>query len=327
MEKLREPILQVEHLKVYFPVKKTRIGEKQRYVHACDDISFEVYRGETFGIVGESGCGKTTTGKAIVKINKPTGGTIRYKGRDIFGKMRRAESQEMRKKLQIIFQDPFSSLNPRYTVERIIAEPMNIHKIGDRKSRHARVLELMNDVEMRVEQLTKFPHEFSGGQRQRIGIARALALNPEIIVCDEPVSALDVAIQAQVLNLMCDLQEKHALTYIFISHNLSVVKHICDRIAVMYLGQFVELADQEELFDHPLHPYTKGLLAAIPVPDPNIPSLADVLEGDVPTPIDPPAGCRFCARCPHAMDRCKSVAPEYREVKPGHFVACHMYND
>lgn len=327
MEKTREPILQVEHLKVYFPVKKTRINEKQRYVHACDDISFEVYRGETFGIVGESGCGKTTTGKAIVKINKPTAGTIRYKGKDIFGKMHHAESQELRKKLQIIFQDPFSSLNPRYTVERIIAEPLNIHKIGDRKSRHERVLELMNDVEMRVEQLTKFPHEFSGGQRQRIGIARALALNPEVIVCDEPVSALDVAIQAQVLNLMCDLQEKHKLTYIFISHNLSVVKHICDRIAVMYLGQFVELADQEELFANPLHPYTKGLLAAIPVPDPNVPSLADVLEGDVPTPIDPPAGCRFCARCPHATDRCRSTAPEYREVKPGHFVACHMYND
>lgn len=230
----REPLLQVEHLKVYFPVRKSKIGEKQRYVHACDDLSFTVYRGEVFGIVGESGCGKTTTGKALVKIVKPTSGVICYRGKDIYRDLTREEAFAFRRKMQIIFQDPYSSLDPRFTVRRIIQEPLDIHREGTPEDRRQRVEQLMRDVEMRPEQLTKFPHEFSGGQRQRIGIARALALNPEVIVCDEPVSALDVVIQAQVLNLMCDLQDKYSLTYIFVSHNLSVVKHICNRIAVMY---------------------------------------------------------------------------------------------
>ena len=322
----KDVLLQVEHLKVYFPVRKVKIGEKQRYVHACDDLSFSIYRGETFGIVGESGCGKTTTGKALVKIVKPTSGVIRYEGKDIYRDFNRREAFEFCRKMQIIFQDPFSSLDPRFTVQKIIQEPLDIHRIGTPAERRKRVEELMQEVEMHSEQLTKFPHEFSGGQRQRIGIARALSLNPELIVCDEPVSALDVAIQAQVLNLMCDLQDKHKLTYIFVSHNLSVVKHICTRIAVMYLGKFVELADKEELFKNPLHPYTVGLLDAIPVPDPTVPSLMAGIEGDVPTPIDPPPGCRFCKRCPHPMPVCQSQDPEFREVAPGHFVACHKYD-
>ena len=319
----REVLLEVENLKVYFPVKKTKLGEKQRYLHACDNVSFKVYRGETFGIVGESGCGKTTNGKALVKIAKPISGTVRYAGKDIYKDFSRKEDFDFCRKLQIIFQDPFSSLDPRFTAERIIREPLDIHNVGSKSERHQRVIELMQEVDMREEQLTKFPHEFSGGQRQRIGIARALALNPELIVCDEPVSALDVAIQAQVLNLMCDLQAKYGLTYIFVSHNLSVVKHICDRIAVMYLGQFVELADSDELFRNPLHPYTVGLLDSIPIPDPDVPSLKSGLDGDVPTPIDPPAGCRFQSRCPHATDLCRQKSPEFREMSPGHFVACH----
>ena len=322
----KDVLLQVENLKVYFPVRKTKVGEKQRYVHACDDLSFSVYRGETFGIVGESGCGKTTTGKALVKIVKPTSGVIRYEGKDIYRDFDRRASFAFCRKMQIIFQDPFSSLDPRFTVQKIIQEPLDIHSVGTRAERRKRVEELMQEVEMHTEQLTKFPHEFSGGQRQRIGIARALALNPELIVCDEPVSALDVAIQAQVLNLMRDLQDRHKLTYIFVSHNLSVVKHICTRIAVMYLGKFVELADKEELFKNPLHPYTVGLLNAIPVPDPTIPSLMAGIEGDVPTPIDPPPGCRFCTRCPHALPVCEREDPQFREVAPGHFVACHKYD-
>ena len=322
----KDVLLQVENLKVYFPVRKTKVGEKQRYVHACDDLSFSVYRGETFGIVGEAGCGKTTTGKALVKIVKPTSGVIRYEGKDIYRDFDRRASFAFCRKMQIIFQDPFSSLDPRFTVQKIIQEPLDIHRVGTRAERRKRVEELMQEVEMHTEQLTKFPHEFSGGQRQRIGIARALALNPELIVCDEPVSALDVAIQAQVLNLMRDLQDRHKLTYIFVSHNLSVVKHICTRIAVMYLGKFVELADKEELFKNPLHPYTVGLLNAIPVPDPTIPSLMAGIEGDVPTPIDPPPGCRFCTRCPHALPVCEREDPQFREVAPGHFVACHKYD-
>ena len=318
-----EILLEVEHLKVHYPVKKSRIGERQRWLHACDDVSFNVYKGETFGIVGESGCGKTTTGKAAVKIVKPTSGVIRYGGKDIYRDFTRKEDFEFRRKLQMIFQDPFSSLDPRFTVGRIIGEPLAIHRVGTRAERQQTVKRLMAEVDMREDQLTKFPHEFSGGQRQRIGIARALALNPELIVCDEPVSALDVAIQAQVLNLMCDLQDRYGLTYIFVSHNLSVVKHICSRIAVMYVGQFVELAETEELFRNPLHPYTVGLLQAIPVPDPKVPSLMATLEGDVPTPIDPPDCCRFQSRCPKATKICSECAPTYREVSPGHFVNCH----
>lgn len=273
--------------------------------------------------MGESGCGKTTTGKAIVKLVKPTGGKIFYQGRDIYARATKAEELAYRRKLQIIFQDPFSSLDPRFTVGRTIGEPLEIHRLGSKTERRDRVLELMDEVGLKREHFTRFPHEFSGGQRQRIGIARALSLRPELIVCDEPVSALDVSIQAQILNLMKDLQEKHGLTYIFISHNLSVVKHICTRIGVMYLGNFVELAESGEIFDHPLHPYTKGLLQAIPVPDPERLSLSAGLEGDVPSPISPPSGCVFHTRCKYCTEQCKQEKPLLQEAAPGHFVACH----
>lgn len=321
---MSEYLIEVENLQVHYPVKRDKLTEPKRVLKAVDGVSFYVCKGETFGIVGESGCGKTTTGKAILKLVKPTGGTIRFRGRDIYQKTTRKEELEFRKKLQIIFQDPFSSLDPRFTVGKTIGEPLEVHKIGTKKERIERIYELMDEVGLKREQFTRFPHEFSGGQRQRIGIARALCLQPELIVCDEPVSALDVSIQAQVLNLMKDLQEKYGLTYIFVSHNLSVVKHICDRIGVMYLGNFVEIASDKEIFDNPLHPYTNGLLQAIPVPDPEIKSLTAGLEGDVPSPISPPSGCVFHTRCKFCTERCKCEKPELREVSAGHFVACHM---
>lgn len=324
---MRENLLDVKNLQVYYPVKRDKFSEPKRVLKAVDGVSFCVKKGETFGIVGESGCGKTTTGKAVVKLVKPTGGKIFYKGQDIYSHVSKKSELEYRRKLQIIFQDPFSSLDPRFTVGRTIGEPLEIHKVGTKQERRERVLELMNEVGLKKEQYTRFPHEFSGGQRQRIGIARALSLQPELIVCDEPVSALDVSIQAQILNLMKDLQEKYSLTYVFISHNLSVVKHICNRIGVMYLGNFVELATSEDMFARPLHPYTVGLLDAIPVPDPENPSLMAGLEGDVPSPISPPAGCVFHTRCKYCVERCTHERPELREVEPGHFVSCHRYSD
>ncbi len=320
---MSEYLLEIRDLQVHYPIKRDKILDPNRVLKAVDGVSFHVAEGETFGIVGESGCGKTTTGKAIVKLVTPTGGKIFYRDRDIYDHPSKAEEFSYRRKLQIIFQDPFSSLDPRFTVGRTIGEPLEIHKMGTKAERKERIYELMNEVGLKKEQFTRFPHEFSGGQRQRIGIARALSLQPELIVCDEPVSALDVSIQAQILNLMKDLQEKHSLTYVFISHNLSVVKHICNRIGVMYLGNFVEIASSEEIFSHPLHPYTNGLLEAIPVPDPEKPSLSAGLEGDVPSPISPPSGCVFHTRCKFCMEKCKNEKPTLKEVAPGHFVACH----
>jgi oligopeptide/dipeptide ABC transporter ATP-binding protein len=320
---MSNPLLEVQNLKLYYPVKvkKNVLRSEKRYVKAVDDISFTVNQGETFGLVGESGCGKSTTGKTIVKLLRPTDGHILFEGKDIFAP---ENKDDLTTKIQIIFQDPYSSLDPRFTVGRCISEPMVVHKIGTPKEREERVRHLMNDVGLRPEHYTKYPHEFSGGQRQRIGVARALALNPSLIVCDEPVSALDVSIQAQILNLMQDLQKKYNLTYIFISHNLSVVKHLCDRIAVMYLGNIVEIAEKHDLFDHPSHPYTNALLDAIPVPDPEIPAMQEMLEGDVPSPMNPPTGCCFHTRCKHACERCSKEKPALREIAPGHFVACHL---
>ena len=288
---------------------------------AVDDISFSIRQGETFGLVGESGCGNSTTGKTIVRLLKPTGGQVLFEGQDIFAE---GKKSDLSQKIQIIFQDPYSSLDPRFTVGRCIAEPMRVHKMGTAKEQEERVRSLMHDVGLRPEAYTKYPHEFSGGQRQRIGVARALALNPSLIVCDEPVSALDVSIQAQILNLMQDLQEKYHLTYLFISHNLAVVEHLCDRVAVMYLGNLVEVAETEDLFCHPVHPYTQALLDAIPVPDPEIPTMHNMLEGDVPSLMNPPTGCCFHTRCPHACEQCSKEKPALRDMGNGHFVACHL---
>ena len=320
---MSQTLLEVKNLKVYYPVKvrSNVLKAEKRYVKAVDDISFSIRQGETFGLVGESGCGKSTTGKTIVRLLKPTGGQVLFEGQDIFAQKGKSDLSQ---KIQIIFQDPYSSLDPRFTVGRCIAEPMRVHKVGTEKEREERVRSLMHDVGLRPEVYTKYPHEFSGGQRQRIGVARALALNPSLIVCDEPVSALDVSIQAQILNLMQDLQEKYKLTYLFISHNLAVVEHLCDRVAVMYLGNLVEVAQTEDLFCHPTHPYTQALLDAIPIPDPDIPTMRNMLEGDVPSLMNPPTGCCFHTRCPHACEQCSREKPALRDMGNGHFVACHL---
>lgn len=315
-------ILSIKDLKIYYPLKGGLLNRNKNYVKAVDGISIDIMEGEAFGIVGESGCGKSTTGYGIVGLLKPFQGEILFEGEDISKKSTR--DIEFASKVQIIFQDPYSSLDPRFTIGRSIAEPLVVHKIGDAKSQRERVLKLMNDVGLHEEQYTKFPHEFSGGQRQRIGIARALALDPKLIVCDEPVSALDVSIQAQILNLMQELQKKYNLTYVFISHNLSVVEHLCDRIAVMYLGNVIEIAKKRELFDNPKHPYTQALLDAIPIPDPSRKKIKSVLSGDVPSPINPPDGCCFHTRCPKAAEKCKINKPGRTEVSEGHFVSCHF---
>lgn len=320
---MREYLIEVENLQVHYPVKRDKLTEPRKVLKAVDGVSFCVRKGETFGIVGESGCGKTTTGKAILKLVKPTAGTIRFNGRDIYGKTSRAEELEFRKKLQIIFQDPFSSLDPRFTVGKTIGEPLEVHKIGTKEERTARIYELMDEVGLKREQFTRFPHEFSGGQRQRIGIARALCLRPELIVCDEPVSALDVSIQAQVLNLLMDMQDQLGLTYLFITHDLSVVKHISDEIAVMYLGVCVERAPKRELFANPLHPYTKALLSAIPAPSLSARGKEfELIRGEVTSALNPPSGCRFAPRCPFCTDACKQAPLELKEHSEGHFVAC-----
>ena len=321
MTDTHKKLLEVKNLKVYYPIKKKFPGEAAKFVKAVDDISFDVYEGETFGLVGESGCGKSTTGKTLVRLNKPTEGTVTFGGRDLGLHASRRDVMDLTQKIQIIFQDPYSSLDPRFTIGRCIEEPLIVHKMGSAAERRQRVLQLMHDVGLREEQYTRYPHEFSGGQRQRIGVARALALNPSLIVCDEPVSALDVSIQAQILNLMQELQKKYNLTYIFISHNLSVVKHVCDRIAVMYLGNIMELADKKELFAHPRHPYTQALLEAIPIPDPDVPSMSGMLEGDVPSPVNPPKGCCFHTRCKYATDKCRQARPQLKDCG-GHQVAC-----
>jgi oligopeptide transport system ATP-binding protein len=319
------PLLEVRGLRMHFPisegmVRRRAVGE----VKAVDGIDFTVGRGETLGLVGESGCGKTTTGRCILRLEKPTAGEIFYDGVDIAG-LGQKELIKLRQKIQVIFQDPFSSLNPRMKVGQIIAEPMYVHGIEpDSAKREARVRELLTICGLNARFADRYPHEMSGGQRQRVGIARALAMKPEFIVCDEPVSALDVSIQAQVINLLEDLREKFGLTYLFIAHDLSVVRHLCQRVAVMYLGRIVELADADELFDNPQHPYTKALLAAVPVPDPLVEQgrVFRPVQGEVPSPIDPPSGCVFHPRCPIAVDSCRSARPETRELRPGHFVAC-----
>jgi oligopeptide/dipeptide ABC transporter ATP-binding protein len=323
MAETARPVLEVERLKKYFPVRKGLLRRTVGHVYAVDDVSFTIGEGETVGLVGESGCGKTTVGRAILRLIEPTAGAIRLEGRDITG-LGKTELRPYRQAMQIIFQDPFSSLNPRMRAGDIVGEPLKVHGNGSRRERRERVAELFQRVGLRPAQMDNFPHQFSGGQRQRIGVARALALSPKLIIGDEPVSALDVSIQAQVINLLTDLQRDMKLSYLFISHNLAVVEHISHRIAVMYLGRIVEYTDKATLFTRPLHPYTEALLAAVPVPDPAIKRQKRVVQGDVPSPMKPPPGCHFHPRCPYAEARCKSEAPALREVEPGHQVACHL---
>ncbi|MGN0144056.1 MAG: ABC transporter ATP-binding protein [Clostridium sp.] len=317
-----EVILKVEHLKKYFPIKGGFFSKTVGSVKAVDDVSFEIKRGETLGVVGESGCGKSTTGRTILQLLKPTGGKVYFKGQDITN-LSKKELRKLRTKMQLIFQDPYASLNPRLTVGQIIGEALVSHGLVSKKEMRNKVLEIMKKCGLDEYQIDRFPHEFSGGQRQRIGIARALALNPEFIVADEPVSALDVSIQAQIINLLVKLQKENNYTYMFISHDLSVVEHLCTKVAVMYLGSVVELADKEELFENPMHPYTKALLSAVPIPDPTIKRERIILEGDIPSPANPPKGCRFNTRCPYADEKCRCERPEYRQVEKDHFVACH----
>ena len=320
-----ESLLRVENLVMHFPIYQGVIRRQVGAVHAVDGVSFEIYKGETLGLVGESGCGKSTTGRAILRLYKPTDGHVYYDGTDLASLSER-EMRKMRRKLQIIFQDPYASLNPRMTVADIVGEPLIVHKVASGKEVQERVQELLALVGLNPAFADRYPHEFSGGQRQRIGVARSLALQPDLIICDEPISALDVSIQAQVINLLEDLQKQFGLTYLFIAHDLSVVRHISDRVAVMYLGVIVELAERNELYDHPLHPYSQALLSAVPIPDPVAEERRQriILEGDVPSPVNPPSGCRFRTRCPLAAEICTEQKPEWREVKPGHFVACHF---
>ena len=312
----KETLLQVKNLVKRFPVDNS-----DDVVQAVDDVSFDIIGGETLGLVGESGCGKSTVGRCLLRLHEPTSGEVLFEGKNIIGLPNR-EMQTLRREMQIIFQDPYASLNPRLSIRSIVSEPLKIHKIGNKATQNARVVDLLEKVGMDPKYADRYPHEFSGGQRQRIGIARALALNPKLIICDEPVSALDVSVQAQVVNLLQQLQEEFGLTYLFISHGLAVVEHISDRVAVMYLGKIVEICGAGELYSTPLHPYTKALLSAIPIPDPTQKRERIVLKGDVPTPINPPSGCRFRTRCPIAIDECSRVEPELREIEPGHFAAC-----
>jgi oligopeptide transport system ATP-binding protein len=317
-----ETLLEVRNLRKYYPVTKGFIFQRQvGAVKAVDDISFFIRRGETLGLVGESGCGKTTTGRVILRLQEPSAGEALFEGRDIF-KLRKEELRRLRRDMQIIFQDPYSSLNPRMTVGDIIGEPLEIHNLARGKEKVRRVQELLEVVGLSPYHANRYPHEFSGGQRQRIGIARALAVNPKLIIADEPVSALDVSIQAQVLNLLEELQKEFGLTYLFIAHDLSVVKHISDRIAVMYLGKIVELAETEELFINPQHPYTEALLSAVPIPNPEMRRERIILPGDVPSPINPPSGCRFHTRCLYVQPSCKVDEPPFVDIGGGHFVAC-----
>ena len=315
-------LLKIEHLKKYFPVKAGVFRSTIGWVKAVDDVSFDVYAGETFGIVGESGCGKSTLGLAILRLYEPTSGRIIFEGKEIHN-LPQSKFMQYRKNLQMIFQDPFSSLNPRMTVGSIIEEGMNIHKIGNPRERSAMVMDLLQKVGLQNDAMNRFPHEFSGGQRQRIGIARALAMNPKLMIADEAVSALDVSIRSQIINLMVDLKNEFHLTYLFISHDLSIIKHLCDRIMVMYLGKTVEIASRYDLFKTPLHPYTVALISAVPVPDPDYHIERIILPGDVPSPIDPPSGCRFHPRCPVAQNRCSEEEPQLIDQDKNHFVACH----
>jgi oligopeptide transport system ATP-binding protein len=318
-------LLQVNNLKMYFPVTSGLIFQRAvAQIKAVDNVTFSVRRGETLGLVGESGCGKTTTGRCILQLYKPTEGSIVFDGQELVGLPSR-QMRQMRRQMQVIFQDPFSSLNPRMTAGNIVGEPLIVHGLVHNKAEYRdRVGELLQNVGLNPYMADRFPHEFSGGQRQRIGVARALSVDPKLIVCDEPVSALDVSIQAQVINLLEDLQERYQLTYLFIAHDLSVVRHISDRVAVMYLGRIVEIADRVEIYRNPLHPYTKALLSAVPIPDPVIDAQREriLLTGEVPSPLNPPTGCVFHPRCPVAIDDCSGVIPDMREVEPGHWAAC-----
>ncbi len=318
-----EAILDVQHLRKCFPIKKTITGKVTQELVAVDDVSFSLKAGETLGIVGESGCGKTTMGRAILKLHQPTSGRIIFEGKDITD-YKSAQMREIRKKMQIIFQDPYSSLPPRSTVGGILSEPVMVHNIVPKSEVKDYVLELMEKCGLRDYYYERYPHEFSGGQRQRICIARALSVNPRLVVCDEPVSALDVSIQAQIINLLKKLQQEMNLTYLFISHDLSVVKFISDKIGVMYLGSMVEFGTKEDIFSNPLHPYTQALFSAIPHPDPDFKMNRIILKGDIPSPANPPKGCRFHTRCPHAKDICKEVTPEYKDYGNGHCAACHL---
>lgn len=313
-----QKLLEVKNVKKYFSIQK-------KSLKAVDDLNLIINKGETVGLVGESGCGKSTAGKTIIRLIEPTAGEVLFEGKNIYEFSGR-QMKDLRKDMQIIFQDPYASLNPRMKIEDIIGEPLDIHHLAKGKKRKERVKELLELVGLRPEHANRFPHEFSGGQRQRIGIARALALNPKFIVCDEPISALDVSIQAQIVNLLKSLQEKMDLTYLFIAHDLSMVKYISDRILVMYLGNMVELSDSRSLYDEPLHPYTQALLSAVPIPDPAVKRERIVLEGEVPSPLSPPSGCVFRTRCKYAMERCASETPNWKEVKPLHFTACHLYD-
>jgi oligopeptide transport system ATP-binding protein len=320
------PLVQVRRLKKYFPI--TRGAIIQRHIgdiKAVDDVSFDIYKGETLGLVGETGSGKTTVGRTMLRLYEPTDGDIVFDGTDLMS-LRGAELRAMRRRMQMIFQDPYASLNPRMTVGSIIGEPLEVHMVAHGREKQERVQELLRLVGLNPYFVNRYPHEFSGGQRQRIGIARALALNPDLIICDEPISSLDVSIQAQVVNLLEELQREMGLTYLFIAHDLSMVRHISDRMAVMYLGKIMELTDRDEIYLNPLHPYTQALMSAVPVPDPVVEEKRQriILEGDVPSPAHPPVGCNFSTRCPRAIDICGEREPEFLEVKPGHFCACHL---
>lgn len=322
----REPLMKIRHLTKEFKIKSKKIGGKPQILHALNDVSLDVYEGETLGIIGESGCGKSTLGRTIIQLHKATAGEVEYQGRNIFD-LKGPELKALKKDIQMVFQDPYSSLDPRNTCEDIIAEPLKVHNIiTDPKARQDKVLELMREVGLDIQHMNRYPHEFSGGQRQRINVARALALNPKIIVCDEPVSALDVSIQAQVLNLFNRLQRLHNLTYIFISHDLGVIKHVSDRIAIMYLGRVVELCEASQIYENPLHPYTKALLSAIPPESPFEKKERIVLKGEIPSPIGDQIGCPLAGRCPNCMECCTRETPELKDTGDGHQVACFLYD-
>ncbi len=321
--RMSEPLLEVEHLRKNFPIRAGVFGKKIGDVKAVDDVSFTIQKGETLGLVGESGCGKSTTGRMLLRLLEPSEGKIIFEGKNITN-LPKQELRKLRSQMQMIFQDPFASLNPRHTVEKILEEPLIVHGVKDKEERKNKVRKLLEIVGLNGYHANRYPHQFSGGQRQRIGIARALSLNPKLIVADEPVSALDVSIQAQVLNLMKDLQKEYDLTYLFIAHDLGVVRHISDRVGVMYLGRIVELAESEELYQNPKHPYTKALLSAVPIADFDYKKERIVLQGDVPSPANPPTGCSFHTRCPMAIEKCSLERPIFKEVKPGHFSACHL---